>query len=71
MISRRATLTALVGAAAPLAHRSFAQDNTIKLLVGASSGTDFTARLIAEKLRDALGKTVVVIPRLGADNAWR
>jgi len=66
MISRRATLGALIGATAPLAHRSFAQDNTIKLLVGASSGTDFTARLIAEKLRDALGKTVVVIPRLGA-----
>ena len=38
----------------------------IRLLVGASAGTDFTARLIAEKLRDALGRPVVVISKLGA-----
>jgi tripartite-type tricarboxylate transporter receptor subunit TctC len=67
MISRRATLQGLTAATAVLAaHRTVAQDNTIRLLVGASAGTDFTARLIAEKLRDALGKAVIVVPRLGA-----
>ena len=71
MISRRATLGALIGATAPLAHRSFAQDNTIRLMVGASSGTDFTARLIAEKLRDALGRPVVVISGWAPANGSR
>jgi tripartite-type tricarboxylate transporter receptor subunit TctC len=66
VISRRATLAGLVGGATPLAFPAFSQDNTIRLLVGASAGTDFTARLIAEKLKEALGKTVVVIPKLGA-----
>jgi tripartite-type tricarboxylate transporter receptor subunit TctC len=40
--------------------------SVIRILVGASAGTDFTARLIAEKLREALGRPVVVMPKLGA-----
>lgn len=69
MLSRRATLTGIAGAAALLAtNAGFAQDDksAIKLLVGASAGTDFTARLIAEKLREALGRPVVVLSKLGA-----
>ena len=69
MLSRRATLTGLAGAAALIAtDTGLAQDDrsTIRLLVGASAGTDATARLIAEKLREALGRPVVVISKLGA-----
>ncbi|HSH89575.1 MAG TPA: tripartite tricarboxylate transporter substrate-binding protein [Ramlibacter sp.] len=69
MLSRRATLTGLAGAAGMLAAPALlAQDDksVIKLLVGASSGTDFTARLIAEKLKEALGRPVIVLSKLGA-----
>jgi tripartite-type tricarboxylate transporter receptor subunit TctC len=55
-------------AAATLALPAFAQEDksAIRILVGASAGTDFTARLIAEKLRESLGRPVVVMPKLGA-----
>jgi tripartite-type tricarboxylate transporter receptor subunit TctC len=69
MLSRRATLTGLAGALSLLTSRgAWAQDDKspVRLLVGASQGTDFTARLIAEKLREALGRPVVVISKLGA-----
>jgi tripartite-type tricarboxylate transporter receptor subunit TctC len=66
----RRTLLQAAGAAAFLAHpalRAQQDDRTaIRLLVGASAGTDFTARLIAEKLREALGRPVVVLSKLGA-----
>ncbi|NML45876.1 ABC transporter substrate-binding protein [Ramlibacter sp. G-1-2-2] len=66
MPSRRIVLAHL--AAAGCAMPSFAQDDKspVKLLVGASAGTDFTARVIAEKLKDSLGRPVVVISKLGA-----
>jgi tripartite-type tricarboxylate transporter receptor subunit TctC len=69
MPSRRAALARIAGAAAALVHAPLFADedkSPIRLLVGASSGTDFTARLIAEKLQQALGRPVVVIQKLGA-----
>ena len=64
MLSRRATLTGLLSL---VAASAWAQDSSpIRLIVGASQGTDFTARLIAEKLREALGRPVVVLSKLGA-----
>jgi tripartite-type tricarboxylate transporter receptor subunit TctC len=69
MLNRRRWLAGAGGTAAALCHWPLlAEDDKspIRLLVGASSGTDFTARLIAEKLRDALGRPVVVISKLGA-----
>jgi tripartite-type tricarboxylate transporter receptor subunit TctC len=68
MPTRRATLLHLAAAAAccPLPVLAQKDDTPIKLLVGASAGTDFTARLIAEKLREALGRPVVVLSKLGA-----
>jgi tripartite-type tricarboxylate transporter receptor subunit TctC len=65
MLSRRATLT---GALSLVAASAFGQEDksAIRLIVGASQGTDFTARLIAEKLREILGRPVVVISKLGA-----
>ena len=67
--TRRAALGRIGAASAALCSLPlFAQDDKspIRLLVGASAGTDFTARLIAEKLREALGRPVVVMPKLGA-----
>jgi tripartite-type tricarboxylate transporter receptor subunit TctC len=69
MPNRRIALVRLAGvAAAACAAPAFAQkdDSPIRLLVGASAGTDFTARLIAEKLKEALGRPVVVMQKLGA-----
>jgi tripartite-type tricarboxylate transporter receptor subunit TctC len=65
---RRVLVHAGSMAAALCAMPLAAQDDKspIKLLVGASAGTDFTARLIAEKLREALGRPVVVMQKLGA-----
>ena len=45
-----------------------AQDDKtpITILVGAASSMDFTARLVADHLREALGRPVVVLSKLGA-----
>ncbi len=45
-----------------------AQDDrsTITIYVGAASSMDFAARAIAEHLREALGRPVIVVSRLGA-----
>jgi tripartite-type tricarboxylate transporter receptor subunit TctC len=45
-----------------------AQDDKspVTILVGAASSMDFTARLVAEHLKDALGRPVVVVSKLGA-----
>ena len=66
MISRRQAL--LVTSSYLSYTNAFAQNDksVIKLLVGASTGTDATARLIAEKLREVLNRPVVVISKLGA-----
>ncbi|MCE3269720.1 MAG: hypothetical protein K0S57_117 [Ramlibacter sp.] len=69
MPTRRSALARLAGTAAafcPLPLLAQDDKTAIRLLVGASAGTDFTARLVAEKLRDALGRPVVVLQKLGA-----
>jgi len=71
MTSRRSTLTALgVGALAvcnPLIHAQ-SDKPPIRLIVGLPAGTstDFTARLVAEKLRRQTGRTVLVDNKPGA-----
>jgi tripartite-type tricarboxylate transporter receptor subunit TctC len=69
MTTRRTALKALGAGAAALAAPAFvrAQDQSaITVLVGAASSMDFTARLVAEQLREALGRPVVVVSKLGA-----
>ncbi|MFC5496888.1 Bug family tripartite tricarboxylate transporter substrate binding protein [Caenimonas terrae] len=69
MTTRRSTLQGLAaGALALAAGRSFAQDDKqpITILVGAASSMDFTARLIADQMREALGRPTIVVPKLGA-----
>lgn len=69
MTTRRTSLHALVaGALTAMAGRATAQDDksAITILVGAASSMDFTARLIAEQLRDTLGRPAVVVSKLGA-----
>ena len=68
MTKRRIVLQSMAAGAASLALPSLhAQDNApITMLVGAASSMDFTARLVADHLRDALGRPVVVLSKLGA-----
>jgi tripartite-type tricarboxylate transporter receptor subunit TctC len=69
MITRRSTLRSLAaGAAAMIAGPAPAQDDKspVTLLVGAASSMDFTARLIAEQLREPLGRPVITLSKLGA-----
>ena len=69
MSTRRDTLFAMAAGALALGgSRARAQDDrqTISVLVGAASSMDFTARVIAEQLQSALGRTTIAVPRLGA-----
>ena len=69
MTTRRSTLQNLAAGAAALAAPSIfaAEDKSpITLLVGAASTMDFTARVVGEQLHDALGRTVIVVSKLGA-----
>ena len=69
MTTRRSTLKSLAAGAVSLAAgRSFAQEDRqpITILVGAASSMDFGARVIADQMRDALGRPVVVVSKLGA-----
>jgi tripartite-type tricarboxylate transporter receptor subunit TctC len=69
MSTRRDTLHALAaGALAFGAGRAGAQDDkqAITVLVGAASSMDFAARVIAEQLQTSLGRTAIVLSRLGA-----
>lgn len=69
MTTRRTALRGIAaGAATLVAGRGFAQDDKapITVLVGAASSMDFTARLIAEQLRDSLDRPAVVVSKLGA-----
>lgn len=65
---RRMLQTLAAGAAALGAGRAIAQDDkaTLTLLVGAASTMDATTRLLAEHLRDALGRPVIALSKLGA-----
>lgn len=67
--TRRRSLQTLAAVAAACAVPVLqAQDDKspITVLVGAASSMDFTARLIADHLRDTLGRPVVVVSKLGA-----
>jgi tripartite-type tricarboxylate transporter receptor subunit TctC len=69
MIRRRTALQSLAAGAAVVAAPVLrAQDDKspITVLVGAASSMDFTARLVADQLRDVLGRPVVVLSKLGA-----
>ena len=50
-----------------------AQDDksAITILVGAASSMDFTARLIAEQLREALGRPAIVLASWAPASGWR
>lgn len=68
---RHILLSGIALAMAQLAHaepQPAADKSAIRFLVGfsAGGGTDMVARLIAEKLRDVLGQTVIVENRAGA-----
>jgi tripartite-type tricarboxylate transporter receptor subunit TctC len=67
MIKRR-HFNALAAAAAALAVPAFAQERTLKILVGFPPGgsVDVIARLLAEKLRASLGQNVIVDNKPGA-----
>ncbi|MFZ9299031.1 MAG: Bug family tripartite tricarboxylate transporter substrate binding protein [Hylemonella sp.] len=69
MNTRRATLKTIAAGAACLASPGLlrAQESgAITILVGAASSMDITARIIAEHYKEALGRTTVVMPKLGA-----
>ena len=69
MMRRRSLLQSLAGGAAALSAPcvlSQEDKSPITLLVGAASTMDFTARLVAEHLKEALGRPVVVVSKLGA-----
>ena len=69
MTTRRSTLQGLAAGALSLATgASWPQDDKspVTILVGAASSMDFTARLVAEQLRETLGRPVVVVSKLGA-----
>jgi tripartite-type tricarboxylate transporter receptor subunit TctC len=68
MTTRRSVMRAIGGAATLGVARAFAQDDksTVTVLVGAGSTMEATARLISEYLRDALGRPVITISKLGA-----
>ena len=68
MIRRRSFVRSIAAGAAVLAAPAIrAEDSApVTILVGAASSMDFTARLIAEHLKDTLGRPVVVVSKLGA-----
>lgn len=69
MTTRRSTLKGLAAGALSLAAGpGFSQDDKqpITILVGAASSMDFAARVVADQMRDVLGRTVIVVSKLGA-----
>ncbi len=59
---------AVLGGAAALPATAFAQDKTVKILVGfpPGAGLDAMTRMVAEKMRATLGQNVIVENRPGA-----
>src|SRR5690242_18960452 len=69
MTTRRTTLQQLAAGALSLAAGPvLSQDDKspITILEGAASSMDFSARLVADILREALGRSVLVMSKLGA-----
>ncbi len=69
MTTRRDTIRALgVGSLALASQRVFGQDDksAINVFVGASASMDICARLVADQLRESLGRPTVTMSRLGA-----
>ncbi|MGE0316184.1 MAG: Bug family tripartite tricarboxylate transporter substrate binding protein [Lautropia sp.] len=69
MNDRRTILKGMAaGALAGTGVAGIAQEDRspITLLVGAASSMDFTARLLADYLREALGRPVIAVSKLGA-----
>jgi tripartite-type tricarboxylate transporter receptor subunit TctC len=70
MMTRRRSVIRLMaaGAAALGVPRAIAQDDksTVTVLVGAASTMDATARMTADFLREALGRPVIAVSKLGA-----
>jgi tripartite-type tricarboxylate transporter receptor subunit TctC len=69
MIQRRSVIRWMTTSAAALGvPRAFAQDDksTVTVLVGAASTMDATARMTADFLREALGRPVIAVSKLGA-----
>lgn len=68
LVRRRLLAGLLATAGAALAAPVWAQNKTVKILVGfpAGGGTDAIARTLAEKLKDELGVTVIVENKPGA-----
>ena len=67
-VSRRKTLQALAAGSLGAFSLARAQDDksAITILVGAPSAMDSTARLVAESLRETLGRPTVVMQKFGA-----
>lgn len=68
-MQRRTVLKTMAAGAAALAApvlRAEDDKTPVTILVGAASSMDFTARLVADQLREALGRPVVVLSKLGA-----
>lgn len=67
MTTRRTLLKSLAaGTFGAAAFPARSQDGTITIFVGAASSMDFASRVIADQLRDSLGRTVISQSRLGA-----
>lgn len=69
MANRRSAIKVIAAGAATLGvARAWAQDDksTVTVLVGAATTMDATARLISEHLREALGRPVITVSKLGA-----
>ncbi len=69
MMRRRTLLQSAAGTAAVLAApvlRAQEDKSPMTILVGAASSMDATARMVAEHLKEALGRPVVVSSKLGA-----
>lgn len=68
MLQRRHFIAATAATTAALALPAFAQERTVRILVGfpAGGGTDAIARTLADKLRGALGANVIVENKPGA-----
>jgi len=68
-MKRRTVLQAAAAGAATLAAPMVLADDDkspVTILVGAASSMDFTARLVAEHLRESLGRPFIVVSKLGA-----